>query len=1826
MELLERRDVPAVPVLVHPFFLIGPNASSSPVGLTPAQLTHAYGFDVIKFGNIVGNGAGQTIAIVDAFDDPKLVSSTDPNFSTSDLHNFDVQFGLPDPPSFTKLAQDGSTNYPGVDTIDPKGDTWELEESLDVEWAHALAPLANIVLVEANDNSTPNLQQIAVPLAASLPGVSVVSMSWGSDESSDETTGDSTFTTPAGHSGVTFIASTGDSGAPGEYPATSPNVLAVGGTTLSLNSNNTYKSETGWSTLPPSRTVDNGGFSFSQAGGWTTQSGGFGGTYLVSSSGTSTATWTFTGVSRTISQDVSVTWVPVANLATNATYEIFNRNTLIDTVTVNQQLAPVGISSGGVVFQKLGDYLFTTGTIRVELLASGANGPVVADAAGESEGWGSGGSVSQFESQPTYQNGVVTQSTTNRAVPDVSFDADPNSGVAVYDSYDFGSSTPWLTIGGTSMAAPSWAALIAIVNQGRVNAVKSVLDGPSQTLPMIYQLPASDFHDVTTGYNGFSAGPGYDLVTGLGSPFANLVALDLAGVNGSLDYFAPSGGTNNLLVQLNGPNIQILDNGTVVESRALATTTAINITGAISTVDILALDFSGGDPIPSGGLNFAGNTGDGDQLIVNGSAAAATFVVTGSQVQRGGDQVNYSGITSLTLNTNAANDSIDVQSTLANVSTAIVAGSGNDTILVGSSGGPGGVLANILGPISINGGSGTTTLTLDDSGNTSTADMVTVNATQVGVSGDSFFGPGGSLTYMNVASLTLNMSNAAAGDTINLTPSASTSFTVNGNNPATAPGDVLNLNLTGVTGPVLTSFTSSSGKWTFTNRQPVSYTGIEQQNEIGIAPHLLVTPGASTVIQGTAVTFTVQAVDSSNNLLTGYSGTVHFNSSDLAATLPGDATLTSGTGTVSATLRTLGNQTITATDTSNSSISGSSSAISVTATGATHFLIAAPPNATAGTGVNFTVTALDNSNNTLTNYSGTVHFTSGDGQAMLPANLTLTGGTGTFSATLKTAGAQTITATDTGNASLTGKSGIINVNAAGASHFSVNAPASATAGTAFTVTVTAQDPFNNLVTGYSGTINFSSSGGSPVLPASTTLAKGSVSFSATLKTAALQTITATDSANANLTGNSSGISVSAATANHYVVTAPGGTTAGSPFAFTVTAQDPFNNTAIAYSGTVHLTSGDGQAVLPGNATLASGTGSFSATLKTAALQTITATDAGNLSITGMSGAISVSAATASKLVVSAPTGATAGTGFNFTVSAQDFYNNLATSYSGTVQFTSSNGMANLPASSTLTGGTGTFTTTLKTAGSQAITATDAGNASLTGTSTAISVSAAAASRLVVTAPSIATAEIAFTFTITAQDPFNNTATGYTGTLAFTSSDASVTAGNGLPLSSTLTNGTGAFSATLKTFGTQTLTATDTANGSIAGTSGLISVHSGAATHFTITGPSSAIANIGFRFTVTALDVDNNLVAGYSGTVTFTSSDGQAVLPSNATLTSGTGTFSAILKTTSNQAITATDTLSPTVSGSSNAINVSEQLLATGQDVSGASMIVVYDAVTLATKFAFYPFGGVSGGVRVAAGNNLSDGVPEIVTATGPGPAAEVRVFNGLTGVLQYDFFPYGGFSGGAFVAAGDLNGDGYADIIVGPDSGMAPIVLVYDGRTGDLLRNFYAFSGGFTGGVRVAAGDVNGDGFADIITGTGPGIATEVRAFNGLNGIILRDFYVYNGAFTGGVYVGAGDVNGDHIADIIVGPGAGMGSEVQVYDGNTSTKLLDFYVGVGGSSGVRVSSVVVQNNGRADLVVGSGLGAGTEMQVIDSLSLQLVDDFFAFNTPSSQSGLFVGGG
>jgi hypothetical protein len=306
-----------------------------------------------------------------------------------------------------------------------------------------------------------------------------------------------------------------------------------------------------------------------------------------------------------------------------------------------------------------------------------------------------------------------------------------------------------------------------------------------------------------------------------------------------------------------------------------------------------------------------------------------------------------------------------------------------------------------------------------------------------------------------------------------------------------------------------------------------------------------------------------------------------------------------------------------------------------------------------------------------------------------------------------------------------------------ATHFSVTAPAAATAGTAFQITVTALDASNNVVANYSGTALFSSSDTQAVLPSNQTLMNGTGTFSVTFKTATGQTITATAG---SIAGTSSTINVSAGPATHLSVNVPNASTAGMAFNFTVTAFDTFGNVATGYSGTVHLSSSDTQAVLPPNSALISGARILSATLNTITNTTITATDAA-ASLSASSNPISVFSNAATHFFVATPINVITRAPVNVIVTALDGANNASVGYAGTIHFTSTDGKAILAADSLLANGQQKFSATLETAGNQTIAATDTVKASVTGTSSSIAVSAATVLTITSAAPPNGTAGV-----------------------------------------------------------------------------------------------------------------------------------------------------------------------------------------------------------------------------------------------------------------------------------------------------------------------------------------------------------------------------------------------------------------------------------------------------------------------------------------------------
>ncbi len=218
----------------------------------------------------------------------------------------------------------------------------------------------------------------------------------------------------------------------------------------------------------------------------------------------------------------------------------------------------------------------------------------------------------------------------------------------------------------------------------------------------------------------------------------------------------------------------------------------------------------------------------------------------------------------------------------------------------------------------------------------------------------------------------------------------------------------------------------------------------------------------------------------------------------------------------------------------------------------------------------------------------------------------------------------------------------------------------------------------------------------------------------------------------------------------------------------------------------------------------------------------------------------------------------------------------------------------------------------------------------------------------------------------------------------------------------------------------------------------------------------------------------------------------------------------------------------------------------------------------------------------------------VVTGAGQGGAPRVEVFDPATGALRNRFLAYGRrFHGGVRVAVGDVSGDGFAEVVTAPGPGAAGHVKVFDGRTGALLRSFLAFSRRSQDGVFVAAADVNGDGFADVIAGLGDG--PLVRIFDGRTGVLLRQFRAF-GSASGGVTVAASDFNGDGLADVL----AGSGSRVRAFRAD-GTLLFGLRAG-GAGAGVFVAAGDVTGDGRADVLTGAGPGGPPRVQIFDGVT------------------------
>jgi Domain of unknown function (DUF4394)/Bacterial Ig domain/FG-GAP-like repeat/FG-GAP repeat len=308
------------------------------------------------------------------------------------------------------------------------------------------------------------------------------------------------------------------------------------------------------------------------------------------------------------------------------------------------------------------------------------------------------------------------------------------------------------------------------------------------------------------------------------------------------------------------------------------------------------------------------------------------------------------------------------------------------------------------------------------------------------------------------------------------------------------------------------------------------------------------------------------------------------------------------------------------------------------------------------------------------------------------------------------------------------------------------------------------------------------------------------------------------------------------------------------------------------------------------------------------------------------------------------------------------------------------------------------------------------------------------------------------------------------------------------------------------------------------------------------------------------------------------------------------------------------------------------LFAVGAGAGAEPHVVVHNADG-SVRFSFLAFDAAfHGGVAVATGDVNGDGIEDIIVGAGPGGGPQVRVLSGANLAQIHSFMAFDpAFTGGVNVAAGDVNGDGFADIIVGAGAGGGPQVAVYDGKTGSLLQSFMAYDTGFHGGVSVAAGDYDGDGKADIVTGAGPGGGPQVAVYAGMSGTILTSFYAFDSAFTGGVNVAAGqfDMNTtsgsspDIQPAIFAAAGAGGVPVVSVYNFNTTQQVAAIFAfEQEDKSGVHIGSENT-SDGKTTLYLAPGSDHTPGVRVVDAETLGDTQNFNAFD-PSFLGGVFIG--
>lgn len=290
-------------------------------------------------------------------------------------------------------------------------------------------------------------------------------------------------------------------------------------------------------------------------------------------------------------------------------------------------------------------------------------------------------------------------------------------------------------------------------------------------------------------------------------------------------------------------------------------------------------------------------------------------------------------------------------------------------------------------------------------------------------------------------------------------------------------------------------------------------------------------------------------------------------------------------------------------------------------------------------------------------------------------------------------------------------------------------------------------------------------------------------------------------------------------------------------------------------------------------------------------------------------------------------------------------------------------------------------------------------------------------------------------------------------------------------------------------------------------------------------------------------------------------------------------------------------------------------------------VKIYNAKTKRFNSNFLAYDkNFKGGVNMAFAKLDDSGKNFLVAGAGTGGGPQVKIFN-KKGQLKISFFAFdSNFHGGVNVAAGDLNKDGYDEIICSQATSGQAWIKVYSKNTKKVLANFLAFPSDFKGGINIASGDINGDGKDEIVAGAGYGGGPQVRAFN-LKGEAIFSSYPFDQDFKGGINVAVGNLDKDARDEIIASQASEGQAWVKVFKADKNVSILGNFLAYSANfkGGATVSAVDVDNDKKDEIITGAGFGGGPQVKFFTESGYSLGKDFFAFDQ-NFKGGINVAGG